>query len=202
VNKQSLIYTVIFTFIVSFAFVTILAFANEGTEERVELNQRINRQRAILNALGVEFEGPDDVRQKFDDVEQVERNGITLYRTTVDGETVLAKEFTGSGLWGQINGFIAVDRNVEHTVGLEILSHNETPGLGGRIDEPWFKKQFRGEEIVEGTIRVGDAGEGDENHDNGEVDAITGATRTSESMDVILENELSTLLSALGGSQS
>lgn len=198
-NKQSLVYTVIFTFFVSFVFVLVLAFANEGTRAQVAFNQEVNRKRAVLNALGIEYAGPEDVIEKFESVDEVDRSGTTLYQATVDGETVFAKEFSGSGLWGTINGILAVDSGVNRTVGLEIISHNETPGLGGRIDEPWFKRQLQGEQIVDGSITVGDGGDGDYDSDNGEIDAITGASRTSDSMQVILNNELATLSDALGG---
>ncbi len=198
-NKQSLIYTVIFTFIVSFFFVLLLSFANEGTREQVALNQQVRRQQAILNALGISYEGPQDVLTKFEAVEEVSRGEERFYRTTIDGRQVFAKEFNGSGLWGNINGILAVDEGVNQTVGMEIISHNETPGLGGRIDEPWFKEQLRGETIVNGTIRIGDAGEGDEDSGNGTIDAVTGATRTSDAMQVILNNELATIADALGG---
>lgn len=198
-NKQSLMYTVIFTFIVSFLFVLLLAFADGATAERVALNQQLNRQRAILNAMGIEYGDAEDVQTRFDNVEQIERNGMVLYRTEIDGETVFAKEFAGSGLWGQINGVLAVDGGLDRTVGIEIISHNETPGLGGRIDEPWFKQQLRGERIVNGMIEVAGSGDGDADHDNGQIDAITGASRTSESMDTILDKELTALQDALGG---
>lgn len=197
-NKQSLVYTIIFTFVVSFIFVLILAFANEGTREQVALNQTIARQRAILNALGVDYDGPQDVLAKYENVEEITEGDITFYRTEVDGEMILAKEFRGSGLWGTINGILAVDAGVNRTMGLEIISHNETPGLGGRIDEPWFKQQLRGEQIVDGSIEVAEAGSGDSDNDNGRIDAITGATRTSDAMEVILDKELSAIAGALG----
>ncbi|MEX2442078.1 MAG: FMN-binding protein [Alkalispirochaeta sp.] len=198
-NKQSLIYTVIFTFLVSFVFVTVLAFANEATREQVRLNQELARQRAILNALNIDYGGPEDVQAKFDGVKVVERNGTELYQAQKEDYLVVAKEFSGSGLWGTIRGILAVQEDMDRTIGLEILEHNETPGLGGRIDEPWFKQQFRDLRIVDGTIEVGDAGEGDEDKENGEIDAITGATRTSDAMRVILSNELSAFQSILGG---
>jgi Na+-transporting NADH:ubiquinone oxidoreductase subunit C len=198
-NRQGLLYTVIFSFVIAFLFVTLLAFADTGTREQVALNQEIARQRAILNALGIEYSGPEDVQAKFSDVEQYEEDGVELYRTTVDGETLVAKEFSGSGLWGTIQGILAVTADLDRAVGLEIVTHNETPGLGGRIDEPWFKEQLRGEKIVDGTIDVGGAGDGDEDRDNGSIDAITGASRTSDSMRTILANEISSLESILGG---
>ncbi|MFN2351869.1 MAG: FMN-binding protein, partial [Kiritimatiellia bacterium] len=99
---------------------------------------------------------------------------------------------------GTINGILAVDADVSRTMGLEIISHNETPGLGGRIDEPWFKQQLRGEQIMDGSVEVAGAGDGDSDYDNGKIDAITGATRTSDSMQVILDRELSAIAGALG----
>lgn len=198
-NKQSLIYTVIFTFLVSFAFVTILAFANDSTREQVQLNQELARQRAILNALNIDYDGPDDVQAKFEAVETDTENGTELYRAEKDDHVAVAKEFSGSGLWGTIRGILAVQADLSRTVGIEIIQHNETPGLGGRIDEPWFKEQLRNLRIVDGTIEVGSAGDGDEDKENGEIDAITGATRTSDAMRVILSNELSTFESILGG---
>ncbi len=198
-NKQSLIYTVIFTFLASFVFVTVLAFANDSTREQVQLNQEVARQRAILNALGVDYDGPEDVLAKFDELEIEDRDGIEFYMARKDDHTAIAKEFSGSGLWGTIRGILAVQEDLSRTVGIEIIEHNETPGLGGRIDEPWFKEQLRNLRIVDGTIDVGGAGDGDEDKENGEIDAITGATRTSDAMRVILSNELSTFESVLGG---
>lgn len=198
-NKQGLLYTVIFTFIVSFLFVTVLALANDSTREQVALNQELNRQRAVLNAMGIEYSGTDEVQQLFESVDQIERDGETLYRTTVDGQTIYAKPFVGSGLWGAITGFLAVYEDMDRTVGLEILTHNETPGLGGRLAEQWFTQQLRDERIVDGTIGVGAAGDGDPNHDNGQIDAITGASRTSDAVRTILSTELSTLQDLLGG---
>lgn len=198
-NKQSLIYTVIFTFIVSFVFVTVLAFANDSTREQVQLNQELARQRAILNALGIEYGGPEDVQTKFDDITVVNQDGTELYQAEKDDYTAVAKEFSGSGLWGTIRGILAVQEDLDRTVGIEIIAHNETPGLGGRIDEPWFKEQLRDLQVVDGTIRVSGAGDGDYDKENGEIDGITGATRTSDSMDVILSNEISTFQSILGG---
>lgn len=197
-NKQSLVYTVLFTFLVSFVFVTVLAFANDGTREQVQLNQELARQRAILNALDITYDGPDDVQEKFESVETVTEDDTELYQVQKDDHVVVAKEFSGSGLWGTIRGILAVQEDLDRTVGIEIIEHNETPGLGGRIDEPWFKEQLRDLKIVDGTIDVGGAGDGDIDKDSGEIDAITGATRTSDAMRVILSNELSAFRSILG----
>ena len=198
-NRQGVTYTIIFTFVVSFLFVTLLALANDGTADRVARNQILARQRAVLNAFTVPYQTEDEVASRFADVKTVTVDGQELYLTTVEGREVYAKEFRGSGLWGEINGILSITSDLQRTVGMEILTHNETPGLGGRIDETWFKRQLEGEQLVNGTITVGEAGDGDEDHSNGSIDAITGASRTSDSMRTILNAELSELRTLLGG---
>lgn len=197
-NKQSLVYTVIFTFLVSFVFVLLLAFANEGTRAQVALNQQVARQRAILNAMGIEYgDSAEDILSAFDNVEEINKDGAQLFRASSPQGEIYAIEFIGNGLWGRIEGVLAVDETMDRTVGIEIITHNETPGLGGRIDEPWFKSQLKGERIVDGTITVASAGSGDTDHENGEIDAVTGASRTSDAMQQILDSELSELASLL-----
>ena len=198
-NKQSTIYSMVFMFIVAFAFVFLLSLTNEATREMVELNQEVARKRAVLSALGIESLSDEEVLSRFEDVEQLDRDDTTIFRATVDGETVYAKEFAGSGLWGTIEGVLGVNGEVSRTVGLEIINHNETPGLGGRITEAWFKEQFAGEQIAEAGIAF-TAGDGDTDHENSEVDGITGATRTTESMERIVNSEIDRIESLLGGS--
>jgi len=99
---------------------------------------------------------------------------------------------------------LAVDESVSQIVGIQIVSHNETPGLGGRVADPWFKEQFRGLKVKNGKIQVtygSEAGSGKANKEEGIADGITGASRTSQSMDTILNSELSVLKKLLGGTK-
>ena len=79
---------------------------------------------------------------------------------------------------------------------LIFTSHSETPGLGARIDEKWFRDQFKGIDVSKGssqekfvTFRLG----GKESSNR--LDAITGATITSNSVQNILNNDLKSILS-------
>ena len=193
-NKEGTFYTIIFVFIVSFAFVFLLSMTNQVTIERVELVQELSRQQAILRAMGIEAQGEDEVQTEFAKVAGDREAG--LYAAEVGGRTVYAKQFSGAGLWGQISGVIAVTADVRRFVGIEIVEDNETPGLGGRINEAWFRSQFEGERIPEGGIVVrAMEGDGDPDPDNGAVDGVTGATRTSDSMESIVNKEIETLRS-------
>ena len=64
---------------------------------------------------------------------------------------------------------VMVGVNPEGTVtGIEILRHAETPGLGDKIEEPWFKDSFVGKNLANADWRV--------KKDGGDFDQITGAT--------------------------
>lgn len=52
--------------------------------------------------------------------------------------------------------------------GIEILTHAETPGLGDKITQPWFKALFSGKNLDNADWRV--------KKDGGQFDEITGAT--------------------------
>lgn len=198
-NKDSIVYTVIFTFIATFIFVLILAFVNYLTRDIVQRNNEILEKRSILKAMGFEVSSDEMIIPTYNEnISTIEPDDggdfvyDTLYRRRVDGETVYAKKFYGSGLWGTIRGVLAVNDDVTQIHGIEFISHNETPGLGGRIDEPVFKKQFENESVPQRKISVtkGTGEYGDDDKTNSRVDAITGATRTSESIEVIVNKEL------------
>lgn len=196
-NKQSLPYTVVFSFIVCFAFVFLLSLTHQATREQVQLNQQLRLQRSVLSALAIDYQDDQEVLQLFDDIETVERNGMTLYRIVRDGEVLYARIFAGGGVWGTINGVVGVNEDVSRTVALEIIDHNETPGLGGRVDEPEFKRQFRDKPLDDGKIDV--IREGDTEGVDGRINAITGATGTSNAMETILNREFERLRDALRG---
>jgi len=203
-KKDSILYTVVFSFIVTFLFVFLLAVANESTSGIVQRNQELARQKAVLSAMAVPFKTDEEVRTLYGSIEIVEKEGVKLFKGTQAGKLVYAKEFSGSGLWGTITGILAVDESVSQIVGIQIVSHNETPGLGGRVADPWFKEQFRGLKVKNGKIQVtygSEAGSGKANKEEGIADGITGASRTSQSMDTILNSELSVLKKLLGGTK-
>ncbi|GAB1455711.1 hypothetical protein MASR2M48_10180 [Spirochaetota bacterium] len=83
-----------------------------------------------------------------------------------------------------------------------MVAQNETPGLGGRIEEPWFFGQYEGERSPGGHIgmRAGAeaSGKADTDKENGRVDGISGATRTSQAFEAIVNAALLRFKSAGG----
>ncbi|UJF24129.1 Na(+)-translocating NADH-quinone reductase subunit C [Suttonella sp. R2A3] len=94
----------------------------------------------------------------------------------------------GYGLWSTMYGFTAMtlDEGAEIT-GLTFYSHGETPGLGARITDPSWQKQW------EGVVPYNDNGEpqihmvkGSAKAEHGQVDAISGATLTSRGVENLM----------------
>lgn len=89
---------------------------------------------------------------------------------------------SGAGYNGRIDAVLAMQGDMNTIAGLSVTRHSETPGLGGRIEEPGWLADFPGTETrdADGTVRFAVArGAASSVY---EVDGITGATRTSNAM--------------------
>ncbi|HNR63048.1 MAG TPA: FMN-binding protein [Thermotogota bacterium] len=191
--KDSKGYLVGFAVIVTFAFVLLLSFVNELTKDRVKKNQELFLIRAVLESMRIPYRNDQDALMTFQTRITVEEiQGQQIFITNPPEERKYAILFSGNGLWSIIQGVLGVDAKFERVTGLSFVEQNETPGLGGRIEESWFKAQFQGEKLIDRTIafRTGQADPGDPDKENGSVDAVTGATSTSKSLETILKNAL------------
>lgn len=92
------------------------------------------------------------------------------------------------GLWGRIYGYLAIDGDGQTVEGFTVFKHSETPGLGGEIESPWFRQNFKGKKIVDGagaftsvSVAKGKAIERVSQKDlPNYVDGISGATLTGK----------------------
>ncbi len=177
--KRGPLYTIAFAAAVGLACAALLTASREWTAERRAANERAERYRQVLGVLGVKLSpGADNetVLETFDArVRRETRGGLALYAT----DAAVAVPFTGTGLWGPISGFLALSPDLSTIRRVTFFQHSETPGLGGRIDESKFKQQFEGARVLlpDGTPGV-------------DVQAIDGATMTSERVDAMLDRIL------------
>lgn len=121
-----------------------------------------------------------------------------LYVTELDGQFRYAGNFFGPGLWGNVSLAVGVNADSSLLEGLQVLYQVETPGLGGRIGESWFTRQFTGLRPANGLV----FNLSGQKKDNG-MDAIAGATITSTAVKDIVNNRalpiLKGLIARLGG---
>ncbi|HOO74131.1 MAG: FMN-binding protein [Thermotogae bacterium] len=199
-KKDSKIYTIIFTFITAFVFVFLLAYVNDATKDRVNKNAEIFQRKAILNAFNIKYETNEQAYEEFEkNIKITQKEGYELFVYENNNNKYYAVIFSGNGLWGTITGVIAVNGNVDKIIGIDFISDSETPGLGGRINEESFKEQFKDEEVKNTiSMKTGD-GKYDNNKENESFDSITGASRTSESVKIIINNNLDLLRKLLRG---
>jgi len=81
----------------------------------------------------------------------------------------VAIEASGKGYGGDVNVLVGFDVAADNLVGISVTTHKETPGLGSRIEEPAFTKQFKAKDPAKATLKK----------DGGDIDAISGATFSS-----------------------
>lgn len=189
--KKSFGFPIIFMVIITAIFTSILAFLNYSTAERVAFNQETELRQKILYVfdIPIERDDPESIKQLFDQyIEEEEVDGQTIYSLRDENEIVAyAFPSRGAGLWGSIEAYVGVSADYSEIIGLEFISHSETPGLGGRISEPDFKEQFR-------NFVLGEAKDGNyiiyRPAPGGNADAIAGATLTSKSVSNFLNEDI------------
>jgi len=174
------VYTVAFMTGLTAIFVTAVAATHLASREAIRLNESAFVKRAVLGAGGQAV--ADDPRtveaafgRAFEEVEP-EGGGTAYYRQLgragkLEGYVIIER---GPGLWGVIEAAVGFSADGRVITGVDFTRQNETPGLGARISEEWFRKQFRDKRPPLVAMKP----EGEPSAEN-EFDAVTGATITS-----------------------
>jgi Na+-transporting NADH:ubiquinone oxidoreductase subunit C len=197
-----------FAIIVAVVCSFLLTAAAAGLKPYQERNMRVDRQKNILKSVGLitadEAPTAEAIATLYEArikclwtdasgriVAEEERGpGDLPICLHVEGEDI--KDYVipinTSGLWGQIQGYLAVSNDGATITGFTVFKHAETPGLGGEIEQNWFQKNFVGKKIVnqkgefssisiaKGKVGVGVPKEDAPNY----VDGISGATLTGK----------------------
>ncbi len=104
---------------------------------------------------------------------------LYIYTAPDTGAKRYAIHVSGKGLWSTIKGFMALDGDLSTISGIVFYEHQETPGLGGEVEKPYFQDRFKGKKwITDGVVqpfRITKPGGADNDH---AVDGITAATMT------------------------
>lgn len=198
--KDSFAYPIIIMAVLTGILVFILAFLNASTAERVELLQETHLRTSILYVFEVDVptEDPEEIEDLFNEyIEEEEIEGERVFTYVENGEELAyAFPFTGSGLWGTVEGYAGISTDLTELLGVVFIDHEETPGLGGRIDELQYREQFRDIDLTDetgGDYIVTRPASG------GNVDAIAGATQTSNSVVNMLNDDIQWFIDVKGG---
>ncbi|KXS45188.1 RnfABCDGE type electron transport complex subunit G [Methanolobus zinderi] len=148
----------------------LLAITYIPTSAQLEENM-IAAQKEILGQLMPNA-------QNFEPVEGAENaegeREILYYRAVDDSGNIIGYAFfrEQGGAQGPIVVAGAVDSSFSNVLGMDVLSHEETPGLGSKITNTEFRSQF--EDIPVSQLALSSSG--------GSIDSITGATISSQAV--------------------
>lgn len=197
------LFSICYMFFITLFFTSIVSGVKVVNQGRIENNQRAKLQKIILRVLQISGEGKlsdDRVNQIFETrIRSVQVKGTTLYLGyEKDGKTIMGYAFPvgGPGFWGPISGMVAVDSLASKILGIAFYRHSETPGLGARITEDWFKNQFKDLPIypVESGKKIFYLRPEGTGKALNELDAVTGATGTSRAVEAFLNKGLDRFL--------
>jgi len=188
-------YPVLYMFAITAFFSAILIGLSRFTQERVEANQQVAFERAVLEALPLDLPpkiSSGQVHRIFQERVRAPAHGTGgAYTLMQDGKVAgYALPVQGQGFWDMIKGVVGIAPDRTTLTGISFYEQNETPGLGAEIAQPPFRSQFPGKRIAEtgrplSILPVGaKLGPSD-------VHAVTGATQTSTRLGAFLDPALS-----------
>ena len=133
-----------------------------------------------LNIEDCEVYGTSDLKKQI----SAEDKALPVY-IFKNGYTVVP--CYGAGLWGPIWGYVGLEKNLKTIKSVCFGHKGETPGLGAKIaDEPAFAAAFTGKTIGDGEVLFEVTKPANRQTENNGVDAISGATITSQALGVTL----------------
>lgn len=172
-NVGEIIRTGAVLFLITALSAALLAFVNGKTAPLIEKNS-LEKEKAAMKAVlpqAADFKEAEITEEitALAGKGEIEKVFAALDENkSVIGACVITKT---TGYDVGIEAVTGVDKGLRVT-GVEIISMNETPGLGAKAAEESFRSQYKGKS---GTINVSKSGA-----DDGSIQAISGATKTSK----------------------
>ena len=218
-NTNSNVYTIVYASVMVIIAAFLLAFvasvlkspqeANVANDKRGQILSSLNirnvndvtdeynkviRHDLILDANGqvIKEDGGFQVESKDITAKNPADKKLPLYVAKVNNDTIYVVPLYGRGLWGGISGYLALKKDFDTVFGSYFTHESETAGLGARIVEEEFQEKFIGKKAFSDSTFQKVAlvlSKKIENPEH-EVDAITGATLTSNGVSEMFQTSL------------
>ena len=146
------------------------------TEEPYEKNLEQTKNQAVEEIFGMKGLAREDLK-----------DGVALVRDKDGNPVGFSVEAKAGGFGGDVEVMVGYNLLGE-IVGVNVIAHSETPGLGAKAAEDSFLGQYKGQS---GEVVLGDG-----------VDAISGATISSKAVTAAVNTATETLgavLAEMGG---
>lgn len=221
-NGYTLVYSTVIVVIVAF----LLAFVFKALKPMQDVNVALDKKKQLLYALNVRNVDNAAAAEKYKQLivadEIIDVNGklinkgepggekagftlnsadykagkLALFVCKVNGQTKYIIPVYGMGLWGPINGFIALNDDKNTVYGAYFNHEGETAGLGAEIkDNIKWQKLFQGKKLFgNDNSKIALSVVKKVEDPTTQVDAVTGATLTSNGVSNMLAECLSKYL--------
>ncbi len=221
-NGYTLVYSTVIVVIVAF----LLAFVFKALKPMQDVNVALDKKKQLLYALNVRNVDNAAAAEKYKQLivadEIIDVNGklinkgepggekagftlnsadykagkLALFVCKVNGQTKYIIPIYGMGLWGPINGFIALNDDKNTVYGAYFNHEGETAGLGAEIkDNIKWQKLFQGKKLFgNDNSKIALSVVKKVEDPTTQVDAVTGATLTSNGVSNMLAECLSKYL--------
>jgi len=177
--RESFIMVVVLTIVCLLSALSLTLVNNITADRIVEQRQKETLQAVASILPRDELNYDNDLGKDIINIpEWTEKDGTpkAIYVGKHQGKVVgVAFTSFGEGYSSFITIMIGIGPN-EKIIGIEIIEHQETPGLGSKIENPQFKYQFKGksaEGSQDGNLVII---KGRNAKNSWEVEALTGAT--------------------------
>jgi len=220
-NTNSNGYTIIYATVMVVIVALMLAIVSSVLKDTQTANIELDKKKQILNSLKIDLEGQDaaalydkyivkemvinhnaeviDTTKfcafKIDFLKELakkqEDKRLPVYIANVDGKIKYIFSLRGTGLWGPIWGYIALNENRNSIFGSYFSHASETPGLGAEIAYKPFQYTLIDKKILADDLSFKSISvlKPDNNPNNEyEIDGIAGGTITSKAVEKMIFN--------------
>jgi Na+-transporting NADH:ubiquinone oxidoreductase subunit C len=205
IDKNNSVYIIVYSIVMVVVVAAVLATAAMVLQPIQENNAAVEKRGAVLASVGL-GQDADKAKDKMAYINEEYDKYITevtvtaadgrelpLYESNANGRKLYIIPVAGSGLWGPVWGYVAVEGDWSTISGVVFDHKGETPGLGAEIVAPAFTSQFVGKRLFEGDELVGITvlkGAGASRGNDHAVDAISGGTITSRAVETMIRATL------------
>lgn len=212
-NTNSNTYTILYAAVMVIIVAFLLAFVSSSLKATQNKNVEMDTKKQILSALNIR--NVEDVEKEYNkyvkadmlmrqdgtlekneeqfstsyEREAKEKGRYHVFVCEVEGQTKYVFPVYGTGLWGAIWGYVALNEDKDTVYGTYFSHASETPGLGAEIATVAFQNEFKGKKTMkDGGVRLGVVKHGKVEENEFQVDGISGGTITSLAVDAMLKS--------------
>lgn len=223
INTESNTYTIVYASIIVVFIAFLLAFVYQIMQPMSKANEQMDKKKQILAALNIRNIKKSEIESVYNktilcdpiftqdgekiasgknkdqdgfvvELKDITKSQLPIYECMIGKEIKYVIPLSGKGLWGAIWGYLALNEDCKTVFGVYFAHQSETAGLGARITESDFQKEFVNKSIFQDDnyekIGIQVVKNGKVKNPKFECDGISGATLTSDGLNNMIHDYL------------